>query len=189
MQMKSRGVGSTQYAYFLSSTLSDLLSAVRSGTQYFWKLLMISCYELLSACLALFVIRLSGHVCWKPARFRAELKRVCPWTAKNALLMSFLYGVNGNVHKYSLPWSTCFVAAVCDTQQHKRANYGKDEPGWGAGWACYLFLCLSFCCVQIWFLLCKLLCVWAPAVDAHSRWRKMGVKKYSECICTVSASR
>lgn len=35
MQMKSRGVGSTQYAYFLSSTLSDPLSDVRGGTQYF----------------------------------------------------------------------------------------------------------------------------------------------------------
>lgn len=74
MQMKSRGVGSTQYAYFLSSTLSDPLSVVPSETQYFWKLLMISCYEPLSACLALFVIRLSSCMCWKPARFLAELK-------------------------------------------------------------------------------------------------------------------
>lgn len=138
MQMKSRGVGSTQYAYFLSSTLSDPLNAVRGGTQYFWKLLMISCYEPLSACLALFVIRLSSRARWKPARFLAEL-RVCPWTEENVLLMSFLYTVNGNVDKYLLPWSTRFVAAVCGAQRHKRANYERDEPGWGAGWAATYF--------------------------------------------------
>lgn len=139
MQMKSMGVGSTQYAYFLSSTLSDPLSAACSRTQYFWKLLMICCYEPLSACLALFVIRLSGCACRKTSSLPRHIKRVCLWTEENESLMSFLYIVNGNVDKYRLPWSTCFVAAVCAAQQRKRANYEKDEPVWGTGWAATYF--------------------------------------------------
>lgn len=139
MQMKSMGVVSTQYAYFLSSTLSDPLSAVHSGTQYFWKLLMICCYEPLSACLALFVIRLSGGACWKTVSLPRHIKRVCPLTEENVPLMSFLYTANGNVDKCSLPWSTCFVVTLLSAQQHKRANYEKDELGWGAGWAASYF--------------------------------------------------
>lgn len=167
MQMKSRGVGSTQYAYFLSSTLSDPLNAVRGGTQYFWKLLMISCYEPLSACLALFVIRLSGCVCWKPARFLAELKEFVRELTRMCCLCPFLYTVNGNVDKYFLPWSTCFAATVRRAQRHKRANYERDEPGWGAGWgATYFAAFLSiiwryyFRDVNIWAaFVCMCVCV------------------------------
>ena len=68
--MKAR-VGPTQYADFLSSTLSDPLNAVLAGTLYFFKSLMISCHELLYAWLVVSVIRCSVSVGHKNAQFLA----------------------------------------------------------------------------------------------------------------------
>lgn len=108
----------------------------------------------------------------KTCSFPRWIKRVCPWTDENVLLMSFLYTVNRNVDKYLLPWSTCFVAAVCGAQRHKRANYEKDEPGWGAGWAATYFaaflsivwryyfwdvnICAAFVCVYPCVYVCTI---------------------------------
>lgn len=86
-------------------------------------------------------------LCWKTCSLPRWIKRVCPWTDENVLLVSLLYTVNGNVDKYFLPWSTCFVATVCGAQRHKRANYEKDELGWGAGWGATYFA--AFLCI-VW---------------------------------------
>lgn len=107
----------------------------------------------------------------KPARFLAKMKRVCPWTEENVLLVSLLCTANGNVDKHFLPWSACFVASVCGAQRYKRANYEMDEPGWGAGWGAtyfsaflsivwrYYFLDVNICAA----FLCVCMCVRAPA--------------------------
>ena len=146
---KAREV-STQYAYFLSSTLSDPLNAMRGRTQYFGKLQLISCYELLSASPA--VVLILHTVCMvKTAPFQSWMKRVCLWTEEHAPLMSFFVSSKWK-------WSTCFVASVCCTQQRKRPNYQQGEPGLCV-WDLCLFTSLSFHCIQIFLPGCKHVCI------------------------------
>lgn len=42
--------------------------------------------------------------------------------------------INTSSHEALVLWT-----AVCGAQRHKRANYERDEPGWGAGWAATYF--------------------------------------------------
>lgn len=133
-------------------------------------------------------ICLPGTICDTLVKLRAlktcslprRIKRVCPWTDENVPLVSFLCALNGNVDKYFLPWSTCFAATVHATQQHKRANYEEDEPGWGAGWGATYFtgflsivwryyfrdvnICAAFGCI------CVCVCVSLECV--YSTWKK-----------------
>ena len=128
------------------------------------------------------------------------IKRVCPWTEENVLLMSFLYTVNGNVDKYLLPWSTCFVAAVCGAQRHKRANYEKDELGWGAGWAATYFAAFLSIVWRYYFWDVNTCAAFVRVCSRgyfgwcmHGRnppaGRREEEKEASECMCSLSANR